>query len=46
MAALQVAMIGHLPCTALGARIFTHPTIAEGLVFLLSGTPASPPPVT
>jgi pyruvate/2-oxoglutarate dehydrogenase complex dihydrolipoamide dehydrogenase (E3) component len=44
MAAVQVAMIGHLPYTALGAGIFTHPTIAEGLVFLLSGTPASPPP--
>ena len=43
MAAVQVAMIGHLPYTALGAGIFTHPTIAEGLVFLLSGKPMSPP---
>jgi hypothetical protein len=46
MAAVQVAMIGQLPYTTLRTGIFTHPTAAEGLTTLLSGTPDSPPPVT
>ena len=44
MAAVQVAMIGQLPYTMLRTGIFTHPTAAEGLTTLLSGTPDSPPP--
>jgi pyruvate/2-oxoglutarate dehydrogenase complex dihydrolipoamide dehydrogenase (E3) component len=35
MAAVQTAMIGRLPFTVLRDAIFAHPTIAEGLVFLL-----------
>jgi pyruvate/2-oxoglutarate dehydrogenase complex dihydrolipoamide dehydrogenase (E3) component len=42
MAAVQVAMIGHMPYTTLRTGIFTHPTAAEGLTTLLSGTPSSP----
>lgn len=40
MAAVQTAMLGSLPYTVLGDAIFTHPTVAEGLVFLLAGVPA------
>jgi hypothetical protein len=40
MAAVQVAMMAGLPYTALRAGIFAHPTAAEGLTALLSGTPA------
>ena len=40
MAAVQTAMLGGLPYTALRDAIFTHPTTAEGLVFLLAGVPA------
>jgi pyruvate/2-oxoglutarate dehydrogenase complex dihydrolipoamide dehydrogenase (E3) component len=40
MAAVQVAMMVGLPYTALRAGIFAHPTAAEGLTFLLAGTPA------
>ena len=40
MAAVQVAMMAGLPYTALRAGIFAHPTAAEGLTFLLAGTPA------
>ncbi len=36
MAAVQTAMIGGMPYTALRDAIFTHPTTAEGLVYLLS----------
>ena len=36
MAAVQTAMLGRMPYTVLRDAIFTHPTIAEGLVFLLS----------
>ena len=43
MAAVQVAMIGRLPYITLRTGIFTHPTAAEGLATLLSGTPAPPP---
>ena len=40
MAAVQTAMLGGLPYTVLRDAIFTHPTVAEGLVFLLAGIPA------
>lgn len=43
MAAVQVAMIGQMPYTTLRTAIFTHPTAAEGLTFLLSGTPTTVP---
>jgi pyruvate/2-oxoglutarate dehydrogenase complex dihydrolipoamide dehydrogenase (E3) component len=43
MAAVQVAMIGRMPYTTLRTLIFTHPTAAEGLTTLLSGTPVPPP---
>jgi len=35
MAAVQTAMVGRIPYTVLRDAIFTHPTISEGLVFLL-----------
>ena len=35
MAAVQTAMVARMPYTALRDAIFTHPTISEGLVFLL-----------
>jgi hypothetical protein len=35
MAAVQTAMVGRLPCTMLRDAIFAHPTISEGLVYLL-----------
>jgi pyruvate/2-oxoglutarate dehydrogenase complex dihydrolipoamide dehydrogenase (E3) component len=40
VAAVQTAMLGRLPYTTLRDAIFTHPTTAEGLVFLLSSIPA------
>jgi pyruvate/2-oxoglutarate dehydrogenase complex dihydrolipoamide dehydrogenase (E3) component len=40
VAAVQTAMLGRLPYTTLRDAIFTHPTTAEGLVFLLSSVPA------
>lgn len=40
MAAVQTAMLGGLPYTVLRDAIFTHPTAAEGLVFLLAGVQA------
>jgi pyruvate/2-oxoglutarate dehydrogenase complex dihydrolipoamide dehydrogenase (E3) component len=36
MAAVQTAMLGGMPYTALRDAIFTHPTTAEGLVYLLA----------
>ena len=42
MAAVQTAMVGHVPYTALHHAIYAHPTIAEGLTFLLRNTPAVP----
>jgi hypothetical protein len=39
MAAVQTAMVGGLPYTVLRDAIFTHPTTAEGLVFLLTSVP-------
>jgi pyruvate/2-oxoglutarate dehydrogenase complex dihydrolipoamide dehydrogenase (E3) component len=35
MAAVQTAMVGRMPFTMLREAIFTHPTVSEGLVFLL-----------
>jgi hypothetical protein len=35
MAAVQTAMVRRMPFTLLRDAIFTHPTISEGLVFLL-----------
>jgi pyruvate/2-oxoglutarate dehydrogenase complex dihydrolipoamide dehydrogenase (E3) component len=40
MVAVQTAMLGGLPYTVLRDAIFTHPTVAEGLVFLLANVPA------
>jgi len=42
MAAVQVAMIGRLPYTALRDGIFAHPTAAEGLIALFSTPPSAP----
>ena len=39
LAAVQTAMLGDLPYTVLRDGIYTHPTIAEGLVFLLANVP-------
>ena len=39
MSAVQSAMIGHLPYTALREAILTHPTLMEGLVVLFSSVP-------
>jgi Pyridine nucleotide-disulphide oxidoreductase, dimerisation domain len=43
MAAVQTAMVGGLPYTELHRAVYAHPTVAEGLTFLLRGTPATPP---
>jgi pyruvate/2-oxoglutarate dehydrogenase complex dihydrolipoamide dehydrogenase (E3) component len=40
MAVVQTAMIGKMPYTALRDAIFTHPTMAEGLIGLFSTVPA------
>jgi pyruvate/2-oxoglutarate dehydrogenase complex dihydrolipoamide dehydrogenase (E3) component len=40
MAAVQTAMLGGLPYTVLRDAIYTHPTAAEGLVYLLASVPA------
>lgn len=39
MGAVQIAMIGSMPYTALQTGIFTHPTLLEGLVQLFSSVP-------
>jgi pyruvate/2-oxoglutarate dehydrogenase complex dihydrolipoamide dehydrogenase (E3) component len=39
MAAVQTAMVGRIPYTALRSAIYAHPTMAEGLTFLLRNTP-------
>ena len=39
LAAAQTAMLGKLPYTVLREGLFTHPTMSEGLVFLLSSEP-------
>jgi pyruvate/2-oxoglutarate dehydrogenase complex dihydrolipoamide dehydrogenase (E3) component len=43
MSAVQIAMLGHLPFTALREAILTHPTLIEGLVVLFSSAPVSVP---
>jgi hypothetical protein len=45
MAAVQTAMVGALSYTALHGAIYAHPTMAEGLTFLLQNTPTAPVPV-
>jgi pyruvate/2-oxoglutarate dehydrogenase complex dihydrolipoamide dehydrogenase (E3) component len=40
MAVVQVAMSAGLPYTALRDSILTHPTMAEGLIPLVSAVPA------
>jgi pyruvate/2-oxoglutarate dehydrogenase complex dihydrolipoamide dehydrogenase (E3) component len=42
MAAIQTAMIGRIPYTALRSAIYAHPSAAEGLTFLLRNTPTAP----
>ncbi|HJQ14184.1 MAG TPA: FAD-dependent oxidoreductase [Anaerolineales bacterium] len=39
MSAVQIAMIGNLPYTALRDAILAHPTLAEGLMVLFSSVP-------
>jgi pyruvate/2-oxoglutarate dehydrogenase complex dihydrolipoamide dehydrogenase (E3) component len=39
MASVQVAMIAGLPFTALRDAVFTHPTMAEGLIQLFNSVP-------
>jgi pyruvate/2-oxoglutarate dehydrogenase complex dihydrolipoamide dehydrogenase (E3) component len=39
LAAVQTAMIGRLPYTALRDGIFTHPTVSEGLIALMDQVP-------
>jgi pyruvate/2-oxoglutarate dehydrogenase complex dihydrolipoamide dehydrogenase (E3) component len=41
LAAVQTAMIGRVPFTALRDSIFTHPTVAEGLTVLFATPPAT-----
>jgi len=41
MSAVQIAMIGGLPYTAVRDAILTHPTLMEGLVVLFSSAPVS-----
>ena len=40
MAAVQTAMVGRVPYTALRRAIFAHPTVAEGITFLVEQHPA------
>ena len=42
MAAVQTAMAGHVPYTALQSAIYAHPTMAEGITYLLRTQPAEP----
>ena len=42
MASVQIAMIAGLPFTALRDAIFTHPTMAEGLIALFSNVAPKP----
>ena len=39
MSAVQIAMIGNLPYTAVRDAILAHPTLMEGLIVLFSSTP-------
>jgi len=40
MGAVQIAMLGGMPYTALRDAVLTHPTLLEGLVVLFSAVPA------
>ena len=40
MAVVQMAMLAGMPYSAMGEAILAHPTMAEGLGFLLAGVPA------
>jgi len=40
MAAVQIAMIGRLPYTALRDSVLTQPTLVEGLIPLFSSVPS------
>src|SRR5436853_958211 len=44
MAVVQTAMLGGVPYTALRDTIWTHPTMAEGLVGLFANRPSAPAP--
>ena len=44
MASVQVAIIAGLPFTALRDAIFTHPTMAEGLISLFNNVPTTAVP--
>jgi pyruvate/2-oxoglutarate dehydrogenase complex dihydrolipoamide dehydrogenase (E3) component len=44
MVAVQIAMIGGMPYTLLRDAIFTHPTMSEGLIKLLTSVPAKSTP--
>ena len=47
MAVVQTAMLAGMPYSTLRDAVFAHPTMAEGLGFLLSNVPArSAQPVT
>jgi len=39
MAVVQTAMLAGMPYTRLRDAMFTHPTMAEGLVFLFANVP-------
>jgi pyruvate/2-oxoglutarate dehydrogenase complex dihydrolipoamide dehydrogenase (E3) component len=41
MGAVQIAMIGQLPYTAVRDAVITHPTLLEGLVVLFSSVPST-----
>ena len=41
MSAVQIAMIGGLPYTALRDAVLAHPTLMEGLIVLFSSTPVT-----
>jgi pyruvate/2-oxoglutarate dehydrogenase complex dihydrolipoamide dehydrogenase (E3) component len=41
MSAVQIAMLGNLPYTAVRDAILAHPTLMEGLIVLFSSTPVS-----
>jgi hypothetical protein len=38
MSAVQIAMPGKLPYTALRAAILTHPTLTEGMLLFMSAS--------
>ena len=46
LAAVQTAMVAKTPYTALRATVYAHPTMSEGLTFLLRKDPTAPAPLT